>query len=114
MRTAYSWSPPDGGGHGGGGVVDLAVALVTAAVIIVLAVVLRRAWSRPCRAPGAQRDGITLSGAMADRWYELVARYHEATEAERVYPGWRLPWLARRYRGRAIAVPAGSRGRGPR
>ena len=91
---------------GGPGWPALLAVLAVALGFVALVLAAHRFWvRRRYRPPGRLRDGW-LTPAMTDRWFDLVARYHEATASERVYPGWRRAWWRRHHRGPVIVVLA--------
>ena len=108
VRGIPARSSPAGGGPGWAA---LLAVLAVALGFVVLVLAAYRFWVRRRRktaSPGLLFDGRgCMSACMTDRWYDLAARYHEATASERVYPGWRRAWWRRHHRGPVIVVQAG-------
>ena len=76
---------------GGPGWAALVIALAGGLAVTGLAVAVHRFWVRRRRrrlaGPGLPYDGQgCMSPCMTDRWYDLAARYHEATAPEPAYP----------------------------
>ena len=108
VRGIPARSSPAGGGPGWPA---LLAVLAVALGFVVLVLAAHRFWVRRRRrkmaGPGLLFDGRgCMSACMTDRWYDLAARYYEATASERVYPGWRRAWWRRHHRGPVIVVQA--------